>query len=239
MKLLLSLLLLSFSLHSQVIRHAALRGKAGVGRAPVAGGIALVNGNNCAGGGSSATTSAVDASTANFAVVTVSSQSGAPVTVSDSNGNAWTALTHANSSPDINHWYAKNFSGSATQTFTATGSGELAGVCALTFSGLTTSSPFDKESQAAASGVPGLKPGALTPSAANSLFVTSLGSISTATVDDLGAGFTQSGIRAVVGGTSFAVAIAYLIQSGGPASKDPQWNFSPNDTVGAKMSIYK
>ncbi len=209
--------------------------------AVAAAGIALVNGNNTAGGISSATTSPVDARLANFAILTVSSQGGVVLTVSDNSSgtNSFTALTHTGGSPDCNLYYCKAFVGNAAHTFTCAGSGELAGIAALTFSGLTTSSPFDKESGAAASGVPGLKPGALTPTAANSLFVTSLSSVSTATADDLGAGFTQSGVRAVVGGTSYAVAIAYLIQVGGPASKDPQWNVSPNDTIGAKMAVLK
>lgn len=200
-------------------------------------GIALVTGNLVTSG--NATSSAVNASAANFAVMAVSNGLAGDGSISDNNSNTWTKLSGPGSNPDSVLYYAVNFAGLASHTFTVSGA-TFPGFCVLTFSGLTTSTPFDQQSGSFQAAATSVHPGALTPSAANSLLVSSVSyTTSIVTADNLGAGFTQSGTQSLVGGTSYGVGIAYKIQSGGPSAEDPVWSFSGLDVLGSKLAIFK
>lgn len=211
-------------------------------------GITLVTGaggtaNNCAGGVNSATTSAVDASTANFAVVFTSVATGATA-VTDSNGNGTpTSLTATVSTPVVNIHFWYPFTGSTTQTFTSTLSAGFQNICAFTYSGLTTGFDTGKESTNTVTGGASVKPGALTPSAASSLLVTTVGYQSnggSVVNNNLGAGFIVGAIKDLVSNVNYGNAAAYKIEVGGPSSADPQWDFTPgNDTGGSKMAVFK
>lgn len=214
-----------------------------------ASGITLVTGaggtaNNCAGGANSATTSAVDASAANFAVVFTSVATGSTA-VTDSNGNGTpTSLTATVSTPVVNIHFWYPFTGSTTQTFTSTLSAGFQAICAFTFSGLTTGFDTGKESTNTVTGGASVKPGALTPSASDSLLVTTVGYQSSTggsvVNNNLGAGFIVGAIKDLVSSVNYGNAGAYKIAVGGPASEDPQWDFTPgNDTGGAKMAVFK
>lgn len=230
-KLTASLLLVCVPLHA----HGALFFGQNI-NAPA--GILLVTGNNCTSG--NATSTPVDARGANFAAVAVSNGLAGNGILSDNNGNVYTKLTGAGSNPDANLYYtAAGFVGVSAHTWNVTGS-TFPGFCVLTFGGLS-GSPFDKENSPPASAIAsGIRPGALTAAAANSLYITSVAYFTvTVTSNDLGAGFSQSGVLPSVGGVSYAVAIAYKIQVGGPSSEDPLWSFSGADSLGAKMAVFK
>lgn len=202
------------------------------------GGIAVGTTNQCAGGANSAVIGPIT-TTGNFAIVSVSVATTITASVADTNGNTYTPLTRQVQGPDGQMFYSKNYaSGSNTVTVTASGVG-FVGACLVTFSGLTTSAPFDQESGTTATPVTTIQPGALTPSAANSLIVTSLTHASSLLVSIGGsATFTMAGSIALSAGTNYANDVAYLIQTTA-ASVNPLWTVDSADQLAAEMAVFK
>lgn len=207
------------------------------------GGIALVNGSiACAGGTNGGTSIQADATAANLAVIPISFQPGVSLTVADSNTgvNTWACLTVTSGTPNNNICYAKDFHGTGTQTFSVTGTSGFIQFKPLLFSGVTTSAPFDKQTTGETAGTNTITPGALTPTSADSLFITGYARDTTAAATGIDSGFTSDGACAGDGSTKYGVGAAHLIQSGGPTSANPAWSFPVSSGSGiAKNSVFK
>lgn len=200
--------------------------------------ITLVNTNLCV-AESGTTTSAVDSTGATLAVVGVTLQDGSTAIVSDSKSNTWTSLTQAvnTDNPDVVLFYAKNLVAGASHTFTVAGS--HANFCVLTFSGVSTSAPFDvQNTKVVLGGATTIHPNGtspVTPSANNSLWVTTAAGRNAIVANSLGLSFTQAG---TVMGPFYSNSMAYFVQTTA-ASLDPTWTFSAAADMSAAVAVFK
>jgi hypothetical protein len=177
-------------------------------------------------------TSAIDTTGANLLVISTANVGTAAETISDSKSNTWVALTQQSfaSLQTCRIWYAINPTVGTGHTFqsnfVAFGSG---GMSVTAWSGADTSSPFDVQNGSSAlNGTTG-QCGSVTPGVANEVV------ISAVTLDDPGtisidSGFTITDQAPLVGGLSYGLAQAYLIQTTATAA-NPTWTF--NSTVGS------
>lgn len=146
-------------------------------RAPAAATPAMIA-NASAGGENGATTSAIDTTGANFAVLVISYyHAGGAITVSDSKGNTWTARTAYTGAthPGARLYYTQGGTFGTSHTFTIAGTGIYASFSVLTFSNIS-GSPYDVENGS----VKGTtwttrQGGSFTPSQANTVSVVGLG----------------------------------------------------------------
>jgi hypothetical protein len=187
---------------------------------------AIANGVN------GATTSGIDTTGATLLVLGVSDFTGGPgVTISDSKGNTWTALTAFSNSAGamrVRIYYAWNPSVGTGHTFTSAGTGVYTAIAASAFSGIETGSdPY----QGDVTGISDFGPDSIPMSAgslavaASDLAITVEGTPfgASTTVWTIDAGYTitdqyhQSGVTEGVG-------LAYYIDSGSGATKNPGWD---------------
>lgn len=213
--------------------------------AVAAGGIAIVNSNNCVGGTTGGTTSAVDTTSANtiFLATAAPWSSISPRTVFDSKSNTWIPLieTNGSSPPTTIIYYCKACTVGTGHTFTVAGASTFASVCEVSASGLT-SNPFDTQNPSgdAFSGVTITRPNhtsPVTPAANNSIWITGASTIS-ANITGVNLSFVQAGTKQFVGSTNYGVSIAYLIQ-GTAASLDPTWTNDSAQVFSSQIAVFK
>lgn len=173
--------------------------------------IALIS-HTSIGNASSAVTSAINTTAANFIIAGTASGAGASTGMSDSKGNTWVPLTgFIGPSGCSRLFYSVNPAVGIGHTFTYTGSFPAIEVAA--FSGVATISPFDQQNgfTSGSSFVTATQPGSITPSVSGSLIIVdaSFGSVfGTPTIDS---GFTV--LETVPETSSYGGILAYLIQS--------------------------
>lgn len=144
--------------------------------------------------------------------------------LSDNQGNTWTALSNtqwASNSGIGKLYYCQSPITNASHTFSFTNTD--AGFAIIAFSEVGT---FDTIQSVASNLTPPCGAGAITPATANSIIVAGFG-CSHETMADMaiGGGFTLPTAAKVPGasGSNQGVGLAYLYQTGGAISVNPQW----------------
>ncbi len=213
------------------------------GSSGAGGGIAAaVTGDSFASGGSGGSSINLGTIPAGSFIVVATAYQGGPPSVTSALGSIFTGLTDAGASvaPNIRMYYATNSPGGA-ETIT-TGVASFIGACAAVFSGVSISTPLDKQDHVTDHNGTTLNPanGGILPSANGSLLiaVNGLGIGDTVTNNDLGAGFTKASILLGAGGTNYGLAMWYLIQSTA-ASVDPTITVSPSGVHSAAIGVWK
>lgn len=195
-----------------------------------------------------ATTGNINTSGATLIVIGVTDYAGnvrqAPT---DNQGNTYTlAKTYddctGNDRSSI--YYKFSPATSATHTFTATTTvaNNFAGdIFVQTFTGGGTA--FDQSNAAGATcpccvNVTTQQPGSITPTSANQLVVTVLADYVCSSDPTINSGFTISDIQHGAGGTNYAGAMAYIIQTSA-AAVNPTWTMCSNPTNAATIISIK
>lgn len=172
------------------------------------------------------------------------------VVISDSNSNDWNALTKRVGTTLYSHqlYYAYSKSGGNltvgsghTARIAWSGTG-LAVIIFISFSGTDqgATNPFDQESGNANDAPTTIKPGSLTPAAANSLFVTGVSHSDTGALATIDSSFIPSPAYGVLQniGNNIGGNAAYKIISGSGA-QDPTWTSSGTVTLASAMAVFK
>lgn len=198
------------------------------------------------------TSSAVDTTGATLCVASFSDGvTTATYTPTDSKGNTWHGLSiaSAGSQGRTQLWYAWDHGGTPLSvgtghTFTgATTAGGNPFVVFTCYNGTQTSSdPFDQQSTGSTgiSVATSLQPGSVTPATANQLLVTTVSGYVEPTGFTINSGFTISAQSALVGGTNYAGAQAYLVETTATA-QNPTWTLSSGvaQTMTATIATFK
>ena len=176
----------------------------------------LVSGVN---GGTSASQ---DTTGATLLVVCTCSAFGVTATVSDSKTNTWTPLTHFDGhTPHGRMFYVNNPTVGTGHTFTL-GPAGVTGVGIFSWwSGAATTSVLDQQNGLSGSPVPA-QPGSITPSEDGELVVAGFASV-TFTNPLAASGMTIIADQIVIGGQSYALAAAYVVQTTATAI-NPTWS---------------
>ena len=169
------------------------------------------------------TSGSLNTSTANFIVVGVGMSVGVTPTVSDNKSNTYTPLTkYSGSAVAVQGFYAYNPSVGSGHTWTISGTGLLASMAIMTFSGVKTSAdPFDKESGTSYFGSSPAEPGAFTPTNDNSLVVSFLSHNNGSPAFSC-SGFTIADQVGLTGGSNYGTCSAYVVQ-GTKTSVNASW----------------
>lgn len=184
-------------------------------------------------GANGGTSGSTNCSGANLFVLGLTESSSLAATISDSTSATWTHLTEQCVSTPCNViYYAKNVTGSGTNTFTISCSSCFAAGVFMGFSGADTTAPFDQENGTGGGGFHlTAQPGSITPGSNNELVVTSFGYNNTQT---FGAGsvtgYTEGGAPDFTGGTNYGGGGYYQIQTTATAT-NPSWALA-QDTAG-------
>lgn len=205
--------------------------------------IAFVSGTNVSAGGASPTTSGVDTTGANFIAVAIgwfnSGQLTTAPSVTDNKSNTFTSLTVRNTGSNLGTvlYYCKSPTVGSGHTFTLN-SVALSTICAASFSGVDTSSPFDLENGAGNASAASIQPGSITPSANNEIVITS---VCSGLIDpfSINGGFSIAQQSGNGGNTFFPSGLAYLIQTSAAAA-NPTWtSTSGPDQMAAAIASFK
>lgn len=168
--------------------------------------------------------------------------------LSDSNTNAWVEIAGAEGSmpaglPRTWVYYVKNPVVGSNHTFTMAG-GNKTVLCVAAFSGTNTAANVDQSTatvQGAAATT--VQPGSVTPTEDNELLVTYVGvgdatNYGVGTTFTIDGGYTITDQQPTVGGTNWAGALAYLIQTTAAAS-NPTWTESNSNRSIAGIATFK
>lgn len=196
---------------------------------------------------SGGTSSAVDTTGANLIVIAAGAYRGfAPdtnVVISDSKGNTYTPLTsrQASNVAWARLYYCLNPTVGTGHTFSLGSGGTAASLQIAAFSGVATSSAFDKESGNApgTNGGSTVQPGSLTAAVASSLYVTGLCTTDNSSgTDSINSSFNFVSQSAWASGSYEGSALAYKISS---AAENPTWTVpTPGSAdIAAVMAIFK
>ena len=135
----------------------------------------------------------------NLIVVTTADDSGLTTSVSavaDSKGNAYTQVVNISSSSSMQIWYAKNITGGASHTVSATWNTGNTGRCVLVaqeFSGCDTSNPLDQNTSTGSTGTAVSSGASPTTTQAAELVVGGASHDALASAFSLGSGYTNLG----------------------------------------------
>ncbi len=197
--------------------------------------IALVSHTSVV-GLSTTTSGSIDTTGATFLVAHGSYLASAGITVSDSKGNTWVPLTATTvvGSGSSQLFYVANPTVGTGHTFTFTGTGCSCALEVASFSGVTTTSPFDTQTgnQGIATSL-NLSIGS--PAAGSNVFVTGLHLESLATVS-INSGFTiieDNPFSAIVG--NFGGALAYKVSA---TSESVTWTPSITTSMAGRMADF-
>lgn len=190
------------------------------------GGVALVAHAHIPGSTVGGTTGALRTTGSTFEVKVVCNYAAASVpTTSDSLTNTWTPLNIGTSGEAwVRFYYVANPTVGTAQTFSTTGTSLATASIIMTFSGVAVS-PFDQ--QPGGNGSASTSPGtafAITPANPNSLILAGMsgGSFTTSATIDSGMLMPEAFIP-YSGSVNEGCGMAYIVQSGGPASINPIW----------------
>lgn len=203
---------------------------------------AFVSATTGAGGQNGGTTASIDTTGASLLVAVCGGDPPASnFTVSDSKGNTWTALTEASGGgfPNGRMYYVANPTVGTGHTFTLGGTNIYAGIEVASFSGITSTSPFDQQNGVAGSAADGgtatAQPGSITPSENNELVVAGI-CVSDSSTVTINSGMTVApGQIPYAGGSNPTIAIAYIVQTTA-AAINPTWDGWAG-TAGAAFTI--
>jgi len=203
--------------------------------------ISYVNAKSAggSGAGTTATTAAMDSTTANFAVIaaTVYNVGSTTITISDSaTGNSWTALTsYNNAAAVVQLFYCANLVTSATHTFSAYG--DYPGLAVALFSGVATVTPKDQSTGSSSASSTTIQPGSITPGSANEVVVTGVGVPDHGYTYSINSSFNIASQITGGSGTNAGVGIAYIIQTTATA-ENPTWTISTADVSAAAIASF-
>lgn len=181
----------------------------------------------------SVTTSGINTTGADLIVVAIAyyTNTGSEVcTITDSvggNSNSWTTLTaHAASDGTSGQiaYTVPTHVGSG-HTFTCDSGGPLVypAIAVTAWSGAAGSPPKDQSSSAESSmDVTSIQPGSITPLQMNELLVTAVSHVETSSSVTIDNGFTISDDQHAVGGMSFGIAMAYIVETS-IVAENPTW----------------
>jgi hypothetical protein len=170
-------------------------------------------------------TSGANTAAANMLVACVSSNAGSTITLTDSYGNTWTPLTASafTGAVQTQIYVCLTPTVGTGHTFQVSGAGTYPSFCVMAFSGF---SGITRGQNGASGTTSPLSPGSVTPPSNGALVVYALGS-------SFGSGSVSVDVGTIaqnlgfVGGTSYAGAFAYEIQTTA-APIAPSWTFSPS-----------
>lgn len=195
--------------------------------------IALVASTSATGTDSSVTTGSIDTTGATLLVICIAVDGGATPTISDSKSNTWTALTASTQTVKTILYYVANPTVGTGHTFSNTGAFNFCSLFVQSFSGVTTTSPFDQQNGSTGTGSATLVVGSVTPSENNEVVVVGLGFNESGTPISINGGFTETSEQNFGSGNNYGGAMAYLIQTTAAAAA-PTWTRGAN--VGAMAS---
>jgi RHS repeat-associated protein len=202
---------------------------------------ALIASAAAGGTASSVTTAAIDTTGANFLIVSLAFNTGATVNLTDSKGNIWTPLSSSTVTGTVSEqlYYVANASVGSGHTFSNTGTSNFSSICVAAFSGVATSSPFDKESGATSSAST-IQTGSVTPGLNQELLVSGLGWNATRTLypPTLDSSFTVSTSSDFLTGNHYGCSIGYLAQSNAGAV-NPTWNLGSAQSNATRIATFK
>lgn len=196
----------------------------------------LAEGNH--GTGTWTTTGTLNIATGVFVVVGVGFATGSTPVVTDLAGNTYTGRTaYSGAAVAVRLFYAYNVTGNAAMTWTVTGTGILASMAIMSFSGVNTASdPYDKESGSTYFATTPATPGAFTPTNDNSLVVSFLSHNNTSPAFAC-ASFTIKDQVALSGGSNYGVCSAYVIQTS-KASVNASWSDTSGNQGGVNQANF-
>jgi RHS repeat-associated protein len=163
------------------------------------------------------------------------------VTLSDNKGNTWTPLTASTVTGTVTErlYYVANPTVGSGHTFSDTGTSNFASICVAAFSGVATSSPFDKENGATSSAST-IQTGSVTPSLNQELLVSGLGwNVARTTYPPtLDSSFTVSTSSNFLASNHYGCSIGYLVQSNA-AAVNPTWSLGSAQSDAARIATFK
>jgi hypothetical protein len=191
--------------------------------------------------GNSATTGAFNATGATLLIATVSSYGGggSSNTLSDTEGNlGWVERAlYGNGGIRVQLFDCNLPSTGASMTVTYTASSSFASVQVTAWTGNDLSAPFDQENGSVTTAST-IQPGALTPPAAGSLFISGLAHESNGgATPTINSGFTIAATTPYAGGNNEGGSIAYFVQ-GAAASLNPTWDITNSADIAAVLGTY-
>lgn len=191
-------------------------------------------------GESGGTSGLINSTGATLGVIVIGYYVGGTPSVSDSKGNTWTPRTaySGTGEPAIRIYYSALTSVGASHTFTVSGSGIYAAICASVFSGGTV---YGQESGSTANAAT-KQPGSITPAENNELLISGVisndGTESQPTFGVDG-GFAKTHNQLYFSSNCYAVAMGYLIQTTAAAA-NPTWSWGGGaHDVAANMATFK
>jgi len=191
--------------------------------------------------GTTGNSTAIDTTGATLILAIVVDWMSVNATFSDNQSNTWVAdvtKNHDASSARVRLMRCFNPTTSATHTFIATGAGTAFPAIAIAaFSGGVNTAGPDQTNSNSTGGATTLTTGSVTPSENNELIFSGL-SDAWATTVSIDSGQTILNQLGLVGGTSFAVASAYEIQSG-LTTRNPQWTMPASARAEAVIATYR
>lgn len=187
------------------------------------------------------TSTGIDTTGADLIVLAVAHDGGVTPTtahISDSRGLTWSQLTsYKTANEGVRFFYVQNANGGTGHTFTVTLNNSFAGIGVAAFSGTQVSSVFDAENGATSSGTTQVITGSVTPAADGSLVIAAFASISTAG----SASATNLSMLTevnLVGGQSYACAVAYEIQTTATARSET-FNTGTAADLASAIAVFK
>lgn len=196
--------------------------------------------NTSAGGSSSTvTTGAIETTGADLLIVVVGRyQAESAASLIDSKGNSWTELTQSEEvgSARCSIFYCQGGTVGLNHTFTYEGTSVYVSVAVAAFSG-SAATPFDQENGASSPSTNSLATGSITPSEDNELVIAGFSSNSGETIS-INASMTITDQEPYVGGNSFSVALAYIIQTTAGAI-NPSWSWTSTAAAAARIASFK
>lgn len=201
--------------------------------------FALVAHVQTAGGVNGGVSSAIDTTGANLIVINVSFRASAGISVTDNKGNTYTSAVTSVVGGAITNVSTLFFCLAPTvgtgHTFTLSNPNSFSIAEITAWSGAAAASVLDVTNNNNGTGST-QQAGAVTPSQGNSLVIAGLSS-QVASAASIDGGFTISDQAAIVGGSYYSGATAYLVQTAA-ALANPTWS-STAVTSGATIAVFK
>jgi RHS repeat-associated protein len=192
-------------------------------------------------GADSVTTAAIDTTGATFIIAAVSYNTGATPTISDSKGNTWTPLTASAVTGTVTQrlYYAANPVVGSGHTFSNTAASNFSSICVAAFSGVSTSSPFDRENGATSS-LSTIQTGSVTPAVNQELVATGLGwNVARTTYPPtIDSSFTVSTSSNFASGNHYGCSIGFLSQATSSAV-NPTWTLGSAQSDAARIAAFR
>lgn len=202
--------------------------------------IAKVSSVAYSNGANGGTTGSIDTTGASLLVMCLYEFSGTgPGTPTDSKSNTWTGLT-ATSANGVRTtiWYSVNPTVGTGHTFTYNISATYPAIHALSFSGVSTTSPFDVQNGGSATSTTSAQPGSVTPTADGELLISALGTAGVITSPSINSSFTADLSTTYSGAVNFGGNTAYYVQPTA-AAINPTWSWTSAQSSCSRIASFK